>query len=192
MNCLKCGRTVPENTLLCADCLRERAKPTRRQAELAPEKSKEQQIAALRKRCRSLRRALALFVAAAFKTTGLLLVSALLIIIFEKSSTIGVLKALGATGGSIRNIFLQKAAELVAKGIVLGNAVALPLCWVQQRFAIVQLDSESYSMSSVPIDLNIWIFVAVSAGTAAVCVAAMLLPAAYISKVEPAKTIKWN
>ena len=84
------------------------------------------------------------------------------------------------------------AAELVAKGIVLGNAVALPLCWVQQRFAIVQLDSESYSMSSVPIDLNIWIFVAVSAGTAAVCVAAMLLPAAYISKVEPAKTIKWN
>jgi ABC-type lipoprotein release transport system permease subunit len=47
-------------------------------------------------------------------------------------------------------------------------------------------------MSSVPIDLNIWIFVAVSAGTAAVCVAAMLLPAAYISKVEPAKTIKWN
>ena len=65
MNCLKCGRTVPENTLLCADCLRERAKPTRRQAELAPEKSKEQQIAALRKRCRSLRRALALFVAAA-------------------------------------------------------------------------------------------------------------------------------
>ena len=119
-------------------------------------------------------------------------VSALLIIIFEKSSTIGVLKALGATGGSIRNIFLQKAAELVTKGIVLGNAVALPLCWVQQRFAIVQLDSESYSMSSVPIDLNIWIFVAVSAGTAAVCVAAMLLPAAYISKVEPAKTIKWN
>ncbi|MBE7005851.1 MAG: hypothetical protein E7424_01720 [Ruminococcaceae bacterium] len=72
MNCLKCGRTVPENTLLCADCLRERAKPTRRQAELTPEKSKEQQIAALRKRCRSLRRALALFVAAALLATAAL------------------------------------------------------------------------------------------------------------------------
>lgn len=119
-------------------------------------------------------------------------VSALLIIIFEKTSTIGVLKALGATNGSVRRIFLIKAAGIVVQGIVIGDAVALLLCWIQHRFALIQLDSESYSMSSVPIDLNGWIFVAVSVGTLAVCVAAMLLPAAYISNVEPAKTIKIN
>ena len=119
-------------------------------------------------------------------------VSALLIIIFEKTSTIGVLKALGATNGSIRRIFLIKAAGIVVQGIAIGDAIALLLCWIQHRFALIQLASESYSMSSVPIDLNGWIFVAVSVGTLAVCVAAMLLPAAYISNVEPAKTIKIN
>ena len=119
-------------------------------------------------------------------------VSALLIIIFEKTSTIGVLKALGATNGSVRRIFLLKAAGIVAKGIALGDAAALLLCWVQHRFALVRLDSESYSMSTVPVDLNGWIFVAVSVGTLAVCVAAMLLPASYIAHVEPAKTIKFD
>lgn len=119
-------------------------------------------------------------------------VSALLIIIFEKTSTIGVLKALGASNGSIVRIFLLKATEIVVKGIAIGDAVAWLLCWVQHRFALVQLDSESYSMSSVPVDLNGWIFAAVSVGTLVVCVATMLLPAAYISHVEPAKTIKFD
>ena len=72
MNCLKCGRTVPENTLLCADCLRERTKPTRREPEITPEQSKEQQIAALRKSHRGLRRALALFVMVALLATAAL------------------------------------------------------------------------------------------------------------------------
>lgn len=119
-------------------------------------------------------------------------VSALLIIIFEKTSTIGVLKALGATNRSIRHIFLLKTTEIVLKGIVLGNALAFLLCWLQHRFAWIQLDSESYSMSAVPIDLNGWTFAAVSAGTLVVCIVAMLLPAAYISNVEPAKTIKFD
>ena len=73
-----------------------------------------------------------------------------------------------------------------------GNAIALILCWLQHHFQIISLDSASYSMSSVPIDLNPWIFLAVSLGTLAVCVAAMLIPAAYISHVQPAKSIKMS
>jgi lipoprotein-releasing system permease protein len=68
----------------------------------------------------------------------------------------------------------------------------LILCWLQHHFQIISLDSASYSMSSVPIDLNPWIFIAVSLGTLAVCVAAMLIPAAYISHVQPAKSIKMS
>ena len=62
MNCLKCGRTVPDQTLLCADCLRERTMPVRREPELTPEQNREKQIALLRKSRRRLRRWLALFV----------------------------------------------------------------------------------------------------------------------------------
>ena len=120
------------------------------------------------------------------------IISALLIMIFEKTSTIGVLKALGTTNAGIRKIFLIKSASIIGKGIVLGDAVALLLGWLQHRFHIVRLDSASYSMDTVPVDLNPWIFVTISAGTLLVCLLALLLPTAYISRVEPAKTIKFD
>lgn len=120
------------------------------------------------------------------------IISALLIMIFEKTSTIGLLKAMGAANASVRRIFLLKSASIIGKGILIGDAVALLLGWLQLRFRLIALDSESYSMDAVPVALDTWTFVAVSLGTLAVCLAALLIPTAYISKVEPAKTIKFD
>lgn len=120
------------------------------------------------------------------------IVSALLIMIFEKTSTVGLLKALGANNKSVRRIFLIKSAAIIGKGILLGNAIALALCWLQWQYHIVKLDSESYSMDMVPIDLNPWIFVAISLGTLVVCLFALLLPTTYISDIQPAKSIKFD
>ena len=117
-------------------------------------------------------------------------VGALLIMIFEKGRTIGLLKALGATNASVRRIFLIKASRLIAEGILIGDAVALTLCVLQQRLQIVKLDAESYSMSHVPVDIDPWIFVLVSLGTLAACLVALLLPAAYISHISPAKALR--
>lgn len=118
------------------------------------------------------------------------IVSALLIMIFEKGATIGLLKALGATNASVRRIFLLKASRLILEGIVVGDAVSLALCLAQTHWHVVRLDAESYSMPYVPIDLDPAIFVAISVATLAVCLLALLLPAAYISRISPAKTIK--
>lgn len=118
------------------------------------------------------------------------IISALLIMIFEKTATIGVLKTIGADNGSIRKIFMIKSIRIISKGVALGIAVALALCLIQYRYKIVRLDSASYSMSCVPIDLNPAIFIMVGIGTIIVCAAALLIPASYISKIDPAKTIK--
>lgn len=118
------------------------------------------------------------------------IVSALLIMIFEKSSTIGVLKTLGATNGSIRSIFILRASRLILQGIVIGDAIALALCVVQSRWQVVKLDAESYAMSRVPVDLDWRIFLLVSLGTLAVCILALLLPSSYISRISPATTVK--
>ena len=120
------------------------------------------------------------------------IVSALLIMIFEKTSTIGILKALGTDNKGIRNIFLIKSASIIGKGILLGDIVALILCLVQKHFHLIHLDSASYSMDYVPIALNGWIFVAISIGTIAVCLLALLVPTAYISRIDPAKSIKFD
>ncbi len=120
------------------------------------------------------------------------IVSALLIMIFEKTSTIGILKALGTDNKGIRNIFLIKSASIIGKGILLGDIVALILCLVQKHFHLIHLDSASYSMDYVPIALNGWIFVAISIGTIAVCLLALLVPTSYISRIDPAKSIKFD
>ncbi len=135
---------------------------------------------------------IALIIAIMMLVCTVSIISALLIMIFEKTSTIGVLKALGATDSSVRKIFLLKSASIIGKGVVLGDALALLLGWIQHHYHIVHLDSASYSMDTVPIDLNPWIFIAISTATLAICLLALLLPTAYISRIEPAKTIKFD
>ena len=117
------------------------------------------------------------------------IVSALLIMIFEKSRTIGVLKTLGASNASVRRIFILKASRLILEGIAIGIAVSGVLCFVQAKWEVVKLNAESYHMSHVPVDTDPWIFLVISASTAIVCLVALLLPAAYISRISPAKTI---
>ncbi|MCR5589621.1 MAG: ABC transporter permease [Bacteroidales bacterium] len=118
------------------------------------------------------------------------IVSALLIMIFEKSATIGLLKALGACNAAVRRIFMLKAAGLIATGVAIGDGVAMALSVAQSRWHLLTLDPESYSMAYVPVEIDPWVYVAVSLGTLAVCVAALLLPAAHISRVSPAKTMR--
>lgn len=118
------------------------------------------------------------------------IVSALLIMIFEKSRTIGVLKTLGATNASVRRIFIYKASRLILEGIAIGIAVSAALCFVQSKWEVIKLDAESYHMSHVPVDTDPWIFLVISIATAVVCLLALLLPAAYISRISPAKTIR--
>ena len=118
------------------------------------------------------------------------IVSALLIMIFEKSATVGLLKALGACNRSVRRIFLLKASRLIAAGILIGDAVALALSYIQFRWHPLALDPESYSMAHVPVQINLWVYLAVSLGTLAVCLLALLLPARYISHISPAKTMR--
>lgn len=118
------------------------------------------------------------------------IVSALLIMIFEKSATIGLLKALGACNRSVRRIFLIKSARLIVWGVLIGDAAALALSYVQWRWHLLALDPESYSMAHVPVEISVWTYVAISLGTVVVCMLALLLPARYISGISPAKTMR--
>lgn len=117
-------------------------------------------------------------------------VSAMLIMIFEKTSMIGILKTLGCTNSSIRRIFFIKALDIILKALIIGNIIAMTVAFLQSRLHIVALDPESYSMSFVPIDLNIWYFLAIDLGTVIVCTIALLLPSTLIANIHPARTIR--
>ena len=132
----------------------------------------------------------ALLLALMCVVSAVTIVSALLIMIFEKSATIGILKTLGATDRSVRRIFLLKGLRLVALGIVAGDLAALALALAQRQWGLVRLDPESYSMSLMPVELNGATFLLVSLGALAACLLALLLPLAGIARITPAKTIR--
>ncbi len=116
--------------------------------------------------------------------------SAILIMIFEKTQMIGILKTLGCTNRSIRHIFIIKALSIIAKALIIGNIIALTFALLQYHFHIIALNPESYSMTSVPIELNPMFFISIDLGTIIICFIALLLPSTLISNIHPARTIR--
>ena len=121
---------------------------------------------------------------------GFNMVSGLLILLFEKISFIGLLKALGMTSWGVSKIFLTKSAMIVLQGMVYGNAAALAFCLLQKQFAIIKLDPVNYFVSAVPIsfDLGSLLFMNLIAFMAINVI--MLLPCIFISKINPATTMR--
>ncbi len=121
---------------------------------------------------------------------GFNMISGLLIMLFENISTIGLLKALGMTDKAIAKVFLSSSAVLVGKGMLIGNALALLFCIVQGKTGLVPLDPENYFVSSVPVHLDLgWILTA-DIVAFAVIMLLLLIPCVFISKVDPADTVR--
>lgn len=118
--------------------------------------------------------------------------SALLIIILERTTMIGVLKALGSTNRSIRRIFLIDAAYILGAGIILGDLLGIILCLVQQHFGIITLPVEIYYVDVVQVDLHPGPILLLNLGTLAVCVAALILPSMLVTRIAPAKAIRFD
>lgn len=117
-------------------------------------------------------------------------VSAMLIMIFEKTQLIGILKTLGSTNRSIRRIFILKALAIIIKALLIGNLLAFAFAAIQSHFHIIALDPESYSMSFVPIELNPLYFITIDIGTILACFIALILPSTLVSNINPARTVR--
>lgn len=120
------------------------------------------------------------------------LVSALLILILERTSTIGILKALGYRNRKIRTVFLLISSKILFKGLLWGNAIAIGLCLLQYYTGIIKLPQESYYVSQVPIILNISDILLINAGTIIICISALIIPAFFIGRITPIKAIEFE
>ena len=123
---------------------------------------------------------------------GITIISMLLIIILERTSTIGLLKAMGASNGLIRSIFLKRSCNILLIGMAIGNVVGIGLCLIQKYTNLISLSPESYYLSAVPIELNIWHILALNIGTMIVWVLMLLLPTILINNVRPSKSIRFE
>ena len=120
------------------------------------------------------------------------IISGLIILILGGIQTIGLLKSLGATNRFIRRIFLTDAAFLVLEGMVLGNVLGLALCWLQYTFHLIPLDPVSYYVSYVPIAWTWSAWALLNVGTLVLIMLILLLPAGIVSRISPARVMRWE
>lgn len=120
------------------------------------------------------------------------MISALLIMILERTTMIGILKALGLSNGGIRKIFLYNAAYLIGIGLLLGNLVGLGFCIFQSETHFFSLDEASYYVSYVPVAVNVLDVVLLNIGVLLICVLALLVPSGLASRISPVKAISFK
>jgi lipoprotein-releasing system permease protein len=120
------------------------------------------------------------------------MVVALLVLILERTQMIGILKSLGADNWVIRKIFLYNAFYLILRGLFWGNLIGVGLLLIQKYFSIIKLNSESYYVNVAPVEINPLFILVLNIGTILICLVVLLIPSYIITKISPAKTIRFE
>ena len=120
------------------------------------------------------------------------MITAVLILILERTNMIGTLKALGQSNWGIRQIFLYYAAFIVIGGLLLGNVLGLALCWLQQTFGFITLDEAAYYLDVAPIRYDWSELLSINLVAFLVTVAFLIVPSYLVTLVDPVKAIRFK
>ena len=123
---------------------------------------------------------------------GITMTSGLLIIILERTSMIGVLKAIGSRNRTIRHTFLWFSAFIISRGLLLGDILGIGLVLLQQYTGLVTLDPQTYYVSEAPVELDIPITILLNVATLIVSISVLIIPSFFISHIHPAKSMRYE
>ncbi len=120
------------------------------------------------------------------------LISALLINILERSSMIGILKALGMRNTELRKVFLYNSLYLIGYGLVIGNVLAILLYFFQRSTQFFKLDPSIYYVSFVPVQISWHEVLSLNVALIAIVFVVLIIPSMLISRISPIKTIQFK
>ncbi len=123
---------------------------------------------------------------------GINMITALLVLILERTSMIGILKALGSSNWTIRKVFLYNASYLVGLGLLWGNIIGLGLLFTQKYFKLFPLNPDTYYVSEAPVYISWDYILMLNIGTFVACLLMLLIPSVIISKISPVKAIRFD
>ena len=123
---------------------------------------------------------------------GINIITALLILILERTKLIGILKAIGQNNWSVRKVFLYNASYLIGKGLFWGNLLGIGLCLLQKYFHLISLNPSTYYMNTVPIHLAFSDVLLLNFGAMLSCILMLIIPTYLITKITPIKAIRFE
>ncbi len=124
--------------------------------------------------------------------SAITMISTLLILILERTSMIGVLKALGLSSRRIRKIFVYHALYILGWGIGIGNLIGFTLCLAQQQWGLIGLPQESYYVPVVPVHLDLFNILLLNLISIAACYLMLIVPSLIITRINPVKAIRFS
>ena len=123
---------------------------------------------------------------------GINMITALLVLILERTQMIGVLKALGSNNWSIRKLFLYNASYLIVLGLFWGNLIGLGLLFAQKYFKLFPLDPSVYYVTEAPVYISATYIIALNVGTFVLCLIMLLVPSYVITRITPVKAMRFE
>ena len=135
---------------------------------------------------------IALIIGIMILVAGINMITALLVLILERTQMIGILKALGSSDWSVRKIFLYNAMYLIGVGLFWGNLIGIGLLFAQKYFKLFPLNPSLYYVSEAPVYIDIGYILVLNIGTFVLCLFMLLIPSVIISKISPIKAIRYE
>ncbi len=124
---------------------------------------------------------------------GINMITALLVLILERTQMIGILKALGSSNWSIRKVFLYNAAYLIVIGLIWGNTIGLGIIWIQDKYRFFKFPNpKEYYMEYIPVSIDLSTIVVLNIGVLLLCLSMLLVPSYIIAKITPVKAIRFE
>ncbi|WP_236975800.1 ABC transporter permease [Membranihabitans maritimus] len=120
------------------------------------------------------------------------MITVFLILVMEKVQLVGIFKALGATDGQVKRIFIYLALRILVLGLIIGNLVALTLGYIQQKWKWIKLDETEYYLKAAPIEFSWQFIILINLLCLVVCLLFMFIPAMVVSKISPARTLRFS
>jgi len=119
-------------------------------------------------------------------------VSTLLLIVIEKTHSIGVLKALGARDRGVAQIFITEGMAIAIAGTLIGDLFAFAVCLAESHFHFFKLRADIYFMSSVPISIEWQHYVIISLISFVLALSATLIPARIATRMRPLQALNFG
>lgn len=120
------------------------------------------------------------------------MITALLILIIERTEMIGILKALGTRDWEVRKIFLAQAAWIIGIGLFWGNTIGAGICYLQDKFKFIKLSESDYYLSYVPIEMNLWTILLLNLSTLLMVLLFLIVPSYLVTRITPVKAIRFK
>lgn len=120
------------------------------------------------------------------------MITAMMILILERTNMIGILKSMGSTNWNIRKIFLHYAAYIIGIGLLFGNLIGITLCLIQDKFEIIKLSEKDYYLPVAPIEMDLWTIIWLNIGTMILTLIFLIIPTYLVTRISPVKAIKFK